>query len=1101
MGKDFKDRKEAEHAEDLKTISNDAPAEKFQTEQQVAKTDDALAMKTPESSFDVERQNKKGLPLKQTVASRIITGGAYSGDSGMGISANGRAVSGTGGGVLGSANSTPVASKSRSQSRVGKKFDRLATKLNFTPNEQILVDYDESKPLADSADQDQGFNGTYRNEFARSQKVSGAVPGDLMFDRSVDFIFKDELYHESGQTIFQNNTRSLDNDMPTQQVEPGGDYPTVDSDMNYEVKTGAFINRKVNFQLTKDGKVANISFDTTDITVDDLSPEEANKASVNRLIHQNAIELDRETMDTKAGDEKADIWTPLARAVKQPTQVNALLRDWESECGAYVYLAYIKASTAMSFQLNRAKKDGQIDVEPGVESIIGSLKEYSESSSYTNDYPAMYNCFNKADYKIGSPALMIAAYDSTPKYNNKADLLLQPRGFRMHLQTADNNINTFRINKRLVQIINSKECFSTIDRDYDGMLPICMTDKAGLIDRHNFNDIGGFMQNHYILSFTSSNVERSYKYDNFTIIPKGLTKDGSTLYIYVKAVNSDGLLYDSATGIITLNPDTKDGAKTIDFGISFFDVTPKGYTKLATLTDSQSMDVIFHVPYTQNYSNTVITASDFNMSIDSTRLYPYHAGSYTYAYSDLRNRYILEVKHPLIEGLVRYLEDSIGSKWYSLLGDGSISIPMTFSTQFQTLWQLLICAATPFINKVRINSMRDLLYYEKNVGEYPYSELISLKETPTKNFMNFEYEDYDHPLNSKIMDKTTALSWIMPELITTLSKTKSNNVISDLKVIMPWYFNEGELLSNGTVNEDASCMSYPSIRSGIRFGFLDNFYSMSEKDVRLSIDRLTSYFLNRSNLGVYAYKYGRTTDGQPVMELSSGISIMDILSAPRELGWSLDAPSGFLTPIADGVGLRELDNDEGGLHSSFRIKFWTNSSTSSSPEILAADGVNINRAANFKQSWHQVFADEHQSGDRCGLVFGANDVGATGDTFEPIAQLGTGAQITGFAQVNSDQRQLWTRLQKLPFCLSPFDNDVQTAGVTLQDPLDILYMFGLAGFRASDYRESVYNREKELINQGHLFINDPWVQVSPLFREGSKATGISVSEGYELKQK
>lgn len=1101
MSKNIKSRDDSEKLEGKETISSDLPTEKFQTTQQVAPSNDALESQAPKSNFVVERQPKKGSLLKQEVASQLVQGGSYTGESGMGISANGRSVSGTIGGILGASNSTPLAGKARSDSRVGKKFDKIATKLNFTPSEQVLVNYDEAKPLADAADQDQGFNGTYRNEFARSQKVAGATPSDLMYDRSVDLVLKDEVYFEAGQSLYQDGADDNLLEMPTVQVDKiTGDYPTDPDTQNYDIKTGVFANRSMKVQLDRTGKVANIAFESHDLTLDALTPEDANKAAANRIIHQHAIELDRETMDSKAGDEKADIWTSLARAVKQPTRVNALIRDFESETGAYNYLAYKKASTAMAYQLNRALKDGQYEVTPGIEYILGSIKEANGKEYYDQNYHSMHDVFNSNDYANGSPALMIAAYDSPLKYNNKADLLLQPRGFRMHLQTADNNMNPLRLNSRLAQIINAKECFSTINREYDPMLPICMTDKAALLDRHNFNQIGGFFMNKYNMSFTSTNIESSYEGKSFILIPKELTRDGDTIYVYYKKSAGDGLLFTALNGEIKLDPDSSSGIKNITIFLSRTAGLEEGedaeYLLLTTLSDEQDVNVFIRYPVNQ----TGVTSASFGLAFDAERMYMLNAGSYTYSYSDLRNRYVLEVKHPLIEGLVTYFEDSIGAKIYSLLSNGLMTVPMITSTQFQTLWQLLLCAATPYITKVRINSMRDVIYYEKNIGEYPYSELISIKEAPTKNYLNFGYEDYDHPLECKIMDQAAALTWVMPELLTTVSKTMTDETITSLTAILPWYFNENELNVNGEVDEDASCMSFPSVRSGIKYANLDALYAMSEKDIRLSLDRMTSYFvkmLNPSN--IFAYKYGRTTDGQITTVLNSGVSINDILSAPRELGWSLSAPSGFLTPRPS-YGFRAMDDGEGGLHSSFRIKFWLNEHAPEDPSILSASGVNINRAANFKQTWKQIFADESQTGDICGLVFGINDVEENGDTFSPFATLGTGAQIVDGPEMLSDQRVYWARIQKLPFCLSPFDNyNKGDASDIITDPFDLLYIFGLAGFRSSDYRESVYNREKEVINQGLLFINDPWVQISPLFREGSKVTGIAVSKGYEVK--
>jgi hypothetical protein len=1097
MAKKSFSRVDAEKAEQMPEVKNEVPENRLQSEQQVAEVDSAEKAKPIDSSFTAKRAKAKGSTLKQSAIADAITGS--SGTAGMGINAAGRGVSGTAGGILGASNSTAVAGQSRSASRVGKKLDRIATKLNYTPCEQVIVEVDESKPLADAADEDQGYNGTYRNESARSQKIMGAVPGDLMFQRSVDEIIKDKLYFVEGQQVFQGDDRVS--------MNPSKNYNDETTDYeDIEIKSGNYLHTGMHVGLSETGKVRSLFFDVEDLTPSALTADDANVASAHRLIKENVAELDRISMDAKAGDEKADIWTPLARAIKEPTQMSYFLSSVEAETGAYVHLAYSKATTNFSYQLNRAAKDGLDVVTPAIEQCVGwrsvTTDGVSLNAAYDNSlHSSEHKIFDKSNYVLGDPTIMIAAYDSIGKYNNKADLLLQPRGYRMHLQTADNNMNPLRVPAEYAVVFAGQECFSTIDHEYDPIMPICMTDKANLITVHNFNELSAFIKSEYDIGIAATEIKATYKYKNVTLIPKGFQKAAAyeNLYIYVwKTEGTDGLKYTSGTGVVECDPDSSDANRVIKIRILSRALTSdelgeggdyEDYTLLATVAANASNDIVLHLPVVQSYDSTVITAVSF---FEGDALLKHSkCGHLRYRYSDLRNSYNVTVKHPLVEGIVEYLNESMGGKFRSLLEQEEFFIPLIFSTQFMTLAQLIICAATPWIARVRLNTMKDVIYYEDNIHEYPFQKLASLKEIPFKNYVNFGFSNYDEPLQTKIMNPVTAIQWVMPEFFWKIGTEK---------YVAPWYFSENDFNSDGSVKSDASNMSMPSIRSGIRLGSLDTLYGMSERDIRLSLDRITKTFFRSDKISsVGVYKYGRTTDGQPFFVLSNGqvISVFDILSAPRELGLCMDAPLGVLTKDpADSGAYKSMSAD--GTSTSFRIKVWLNNNTILHPSILSAAGVNINRAANYSQKWVELYANLATSNtDIAGLVFGLNDEGSA--EFTPFASLSDGSVLDSAPTLTSLQRSLWTRVQLLPFVISPFDAVVSSGPSYSRDIYDIAYMFGLCGFRASDYRESAYNREKEVINQGITFVEDPWVIDSPIVKHGSSSTGQSITKGYELR--
>lgn len=1093
MNKKSVSRVDHEAGEGLEETKNQVPENKLQATQQVADTESALNTKGAESSFTAKKSKVKGATLKQEAIADVITGSA--GSAGMGITASGRGVSGTAGGILGANNSTPNAAKSRSDARVGKKLDRVATKLNFTPCEQVLVEVDESKPLADAAELDQGYNGTYRNESARSQKVMGAVPGDLMFQRSLDLITKDKLYFVEGQQVFQvSSDRTKLN--PTKSCF-GDEGVTDGHDVIYT--SGNFLHRAFHFGLDEKGQVDYFYADVEDLTpLTVVDPEIANVSSAHRLIKSNVAEIDRQIMDTKAGDEKADIWSPLPRAVFEPTATAYLLSSIEADTGAYAYLAYCKATTNMSYQLNRGPKDGLNEVIPAIEECVGWRSLQTNEAAIGTDYTnSLENVFDKDYYDLGDPSLMIDAYDSAKKYKNKADLLLQPRGFRMHLQTADNNMNPLKVPTEFAAVYNGQEVFSTVDHEYDPTLPICMTDKANLITVHNFNELAGFMKYNRQVNvvYSSTNIESDYEYQTVTLIRAGLIdKLGyDNLYVLYKKSAGDGLVYNSGTGVISWDPDSQNLSNCNIEIIVSKTAAVTGFTLLATYAKASTFDLVVHVPVVQNDS-TKVTAVTADVQYDN--LYYANSGPFSYSYSDLRNNYIVDVKHPLIEGIIQYLNQSIGMAFRSKLGSKhELFMPLVFSTQYMTLAQLIICAATPWIARVRANSMKDVIYYEDNVHEYPFSKLDSIKNVPFHNYVNFNFNGYDEPLGTKVMQPTVALQWILPEFFWKVGASK---------YVLPWYFNENEFkaISDGVINKDGSAMSFPSIRSGIRLGALDTLYGMSEKDVRLSLDRLTKdLLLRKSTLDVIeVYKYGKTTDGQPYVEFTDSdyFNMFEYLSCPRELGLCMDAPGGLFDVYLDdydAITMNALTNE---VTTSFAIKIWTNPNTPRNPSILGNGGVNINRGANYVQTWERLDANTSNTDTNLtGLVFGMNDEGAA--TYKPWASLGAAQHYTDGPDVISLQRSLWTRIQLLPFVISPFDGHA-TSGAGVRDIYDVAYMFGLCGFRASDYRESVYNREKEAINAGLLFVNDPWVVDSPIVKNGASSTGATIAKGYEVKR-
>jgi len=1007
MGKEkFLTREEQEVTEGYKKQEVDVPDSRFQTEQQKVPAQAAEKTKAPAAGFGKKKIKAEGAVLKQEVAARVLDTGIGGDVPEAAAAVRGLSYGGNEGTILASAAYTPSAGQARSDSRYGKKLDATAKKLNFVPSEQVEEAFDESKPLAENPDAVQGYNGSPRNVNARAQKNVGFAPSELNYSRSVDEIKRDQLYFSTGQVVKEKIGNNVIDFEDTPNVIPvrqsNGVYVYTNPATPYNLTRSNYLHRTMTIRFDSTGKLTKMVFDTVDLTSASDNEFVVNDASANATIDMNYAEMDRQLIDHKAGDEKADIWSPLARAIKQPTRTVGYLRDIENITGSEVFLAYKKTAMAHSYQLNRASKDGMKLVTPMAEALCGLTTEEVSSKTfagYTTD-----DIFGVAEYLKGSASLYIAIYDSVAKYNNKADVLLQPRSLKLALQAADNNMNPLRLKADLVKAINSREVFSTIDREYDPLQPVCISDRAGLIHCYDFNQLYAFNE---------------------------LGEGGNPVFIN--------------------NP-------------------------------------------------------------------------FIYAYSDLRNSYLVAAAIPLLRGLHEYL-DSVGPKIVSIKKSGNnqplanvdITIPMVHSTCFFSLWSLFVLSAVPFITRARVNSLRDVLYYEKNV-EYPFHQLISIKEANPMNALNYGNTDYQQPLVVKRMSPSAALTWVLPEVFWPLDEQTSDDTYS---YVLPWYFNQCEFEFTGTAMKRAAgkyAMSFPSVRSGVKFGYLDDIYGMTERDVRLSLDRLVDIPVNGTSAGDNGvYKYSQNSDGIPYVTMTgTDFTPKTLMSLPRELGWFFVAPAGILGKMRIGeqaithtptYGFATVTGPIYG-QTSYIAKYWHGRVPlgENKPEgILEKTAINVTRASAYKQDWDAIPAtnkyteNEADWGFYMSIADALDNDGAFVTGRSKFIPFTTGVMTNGAEGVKTDDafevvalhKAIWTRIQKIPMALSPWDMRLKRkAGedAIKIDPYDFLYYFGFAGFKASEYDEDVYNRCNEVINQGFSFLEDPFVIASPLFKEAGGAT-------------
>jgi hypothetical protein len=832
------------------------------------------------------------------------------------------------------------------------------------------------------------------------------------------------------------------------------------------------------------------------VNCDQVNPahhaEMAGGLNSNTIQELNKVEIIRETMESKAGDESNKDWCPLPKAIHDPNGWLSLLREYESSLGAEVLMAKAKFALCSSFQLNRAAKDGQDTITPALEAFLGGLESHANMTDFNG---AFTDIWSKANIEAGSAGAFIVAFDSPNKYHFKADVLLQPRSLKMHYLTAVANSDEFYVDPRFVKTIANVEAYSTYGHDYDPTLPVLMTDKAAIVYPFDIGAVSQYAPSNPLIpeqdlheaAYTGAEARAGF---NPIFIGRNYDNEDQELFLTRTELTSDHGNYRVVTDDVHHRVDiiadsTVDGA---------------GAGKLVlSLTESAGAVRVVVPP---RYSLRVQAPL---LSTPNTRIVsadPVGATEKSYAYSDVRNNYHVEVRHALFAGIVEFLNRNAAAFTKNGMFDlyRTYTLPIYHSTKYWSFWDLLVCASTPYIQQQRTNYMRDLLHYTDAFG-YPFTDFKKLGEIGDIPYVNFSAPGFEQELKLGRLTGLNALRWTIPEFFWYLG---FDATAQKHKYVAPWYINEMNYeqgVGNYAVirSEQEYKMCWPSTRAGIKLDQLVELQSFDERDVRLSLDQIVDITNNGNNDFTHprAYKYGRSTDGQLAFASSAGITIRQMLSMPRELGWVMDAPGNYLTPA---IGLSwddvNIDDNINGA-SSFRIFSYTNVATANDKAILGVDTANIARAANFIQTWHMadvitpaIFSVTATGIADYGVLYGASMAYDSGTpragkaNFSPYARLGAGIadDASGmYPALVANHRFLYARMQQLPFIISPFDAvDLIDGGSSHYDIYDFAYIFGLCGFRASDYTEDVYNRETDAFNKGYMYTSDPWYESSSL---------------------
>lgn len=998
--------------ETAKQTKDQAPSQRFQNDQATGSAMEASTRTTAgDGQFNYKKTKAKGDSLKTSVISEVITGDkGFSGAAAQQATALSRsgfkslAYSGDAGTILGNPAGTPVVGKQdRAATRGGKILDATNKKINYLASEQVLVEYDQPAPLASQPD-GIGYNGTPMNSVARGQKSYGSNPGDLLFDRSVDEISRSVGLYIHGQMVGQEGITY-------------GDYPTktlkapqyVEEEGTDAYRVGNFMPDYIAVEFKKeDGKayLAKFKPHCIDASINDCTYDVVNDAAQNRMIDLNTAEIVRQDIDVKAGRETEENWSPLARAVQQPTATIGYLHDLEAEMGALVYSSMRAFTKAHSYQLNKAAKDGQRVVEPIAEMFFRNFNGAVSSKDFAG-LGAVNEILNDNTLKaLPTAEKMIGVFDSPTKYSTKADVLTQPRSLKMHYSTARSNCSMFRVKPEFVAWMDRQDFFSTIDHEYDPLSPVYITDNFKYFSKHNWADQFAF--------------------------------------------------------------------------------TRSGYGKARSYTSK----------------------------------------AFAYSYIDRMSLYNIVMGNPTLSAIAYFLEQH--AQRFASYFTGEIHIPVVSSTRSFSLWDMLVMAATPYMQYERSQCFKDVLDFERNF-EYPFKDLVTLNDVVDAPRKHYGFSDIGEPLVSKQITTNDVLTWTLPALYYYAGVATSGANAAMYGV--PHYFSQEQFEfqsdHSAIMKKGFKHTLKPVIRSGIRYGLVDQFYQFDDMDNYLVYDpdvvtMAQVYVGDEGKLVVtdtiseaYVSKRSQNAAGRMLVKIQGEKELREILGVPKVLGWYTILPAGLASTAAyigdAGTQLEynfeEPDKNRDTVYEespmggpltaySYVATVYTNDSAQATADALSSGTMSVGRGQNFAQQWFEYRAIQKYGLDTYSEVLkyapalslniyeGEPSTTANGITAPKVGAFVTSGietagspekvvtAFTGFASYMADK--YWTRLQRLQFIINPFALACSTAARVI-DPYEFARLFNMAEFMDLDFSVANNDRIYNIQEQGWLFVQDPWM--------------------------
>lgn len=1016
---------------------------KVQTDKQDATTSDKLDVKAPVDPAIIKEVQQPKPAVNTRQAAEVVAAGSTS--TGVGGAPLLRATvvfGGSAGAIRDDESATTREDRPyRSGTRMGKRIDPITRKIDTVLPEIFKTEIKQSKPLAESGEK-QGYNGNYFNDHAITQKVNGGSPADPLFERSIDMISTDLIYFPQGQLISGRENESLTIHSWSVEDDQYERVPT-------PIPLGNYLPRWLDITLDN-GVLTGLSLTCDNIRPDPVDEATARLASDSYVRFKNLSELDRNNMITKAGNESDPSWSALGDALIDSTDQNRFLRLFEATVGDFIYMAARNLQLAKSFQINKAGKDGARAVGPMAEAMnrLVALAGYGADGAVAE--ADGYNLtFNRTAYLNGGAGLYVAINDSLPKYTTKGKLLSLPLSIGTAAQTALSNMGPFVMDDVLAALASKNELFSTIDGPYDPVKPVVITDGKAIAPLiHPF--VGGYTTGDDI---NTLHFDRDSTFTVYTMHYENMRNKYNIDIQNYFAMGLWNFLSDRASRL---------------------------FEAVRTNRDDHGQHVI-HIPV----ASTLCGFSLWDALVAAS------------------TPYMVEARLTTMTELLKY-EKNFGYPYSGVTHLSSVDVTAAENFTFTDCDSALTAAMAKPVAANRI-IMPELFW-----------------ATST-----FEAQAVDH-----------------------------RNGIG-ATVVLPSYFvqnqfaydNDLDLVHRNLIlTDEAATMAYPSIRTGSNLSFADTIYGMSEEDYRLSLDRMVVYpgythteadfkFAYHRGAGeensfdAYTYKYGMSGDGIPTIsymvydtplpghEVNTHciLTVGDILRTPRELGYIMTAPAGVVTPTQTS----DLDRRPNYVSAdssylavsgpSFSLKVYHTENGHPQAQILEDDDIQIGNNASFRNVWEWVTATPGGANRDLGFTVNAT----TGD--QRMLPFVYGSYITGYGDYDPEQgtydnaehhvgqvgddgiasihKYLWTRLQRLPFVINPFD--VNTANITTVpgdaeqplvnfvnnvDPFDFMYIFGLCGFRASDYTQLVFDRNKERVVKGMNYTVDPFADKSMLLK-------------------
>lgn len=375
---------------------------------------------------------------------------------------------------------------------------------------------------------------------------------------------------------------------------------------------------------------------------------------------------------------------------------------------------------------------------------------------------------------------------------------------------------------------------------------------------------------------------------------------------------------------------------------------------------------------------------------------------YNYAYRDVRNNYSWSITHPVVAGLMRWLmrhRSNLVKAYFHNSSSTSVNItwPINFGMKAPNMFNFAICSASQDILYCRNVIFRDILFAGEQ-STYIWEDLSSMTDLNPLYASQYTYTDYGSCLKLGSMRADKKIRVFFPEKIEfriwedgTVGSNNSNSYI------LPWYYNELSIGDDAYDNtgflssNTPYVMSMPSIRQGVNHDAVDLLYSMSEEDLRLSLDRMTdipvyTYYdsskktftalcgkgrvtkdtitwIKKNRLN--AVRYDKVSDGR--LRLTCSISTDDMprylmglreetyYCTPRELGYIFPLIPRYARPVVTALN----GNDTRTI--SHKVDRYIDGSSFCNMIAYRALGSDLNaqsidRSAALQQKWTKLYA-------------------------------------------------------------------------------------------------------------------------------------------------